>query len=194
MVPGASFHLGEKFNIIFMKLTEEEVRQKLKNFVREINDDFALAKVLEIAENSCKVSLVGNEEVILENVLFAPNDENDKGFLLVPKVASVVLVNKEENILAMCSELEIAWIKFANDVFLKMENDALQIKYQNTILKIDSSGITLQKQVETLNKILVDLVQATASMTFTNSAGTTSVANNATTITNILPRINDLLK
>ncbi len=158
-------------------MNEQELRKKLLDFIAKATDDMVLAKVVSAEENVCKVQLIENEDIILENIKTTASQENEKGFLLKPKTDSIVLVSKRENAIIMFSELETATLKIGN-----------------TTLKIDNTGFEIKKQNETLKKILADLVQAITQMTFTNSAGSTSVANNVASFTPITTRINDLLK
>jgi hypothetical protein len=158
-------------------MNEQEVRKKLLDFIAKATDDMVLAKVISAEESVCKVQLIENEDIILENIKTTASQENEKGFLLKPKTDSIVLVSKRENAIIMFSELETATLKI-----------------ENTTLKIDATGFEIKKQNETLKKILADLVQVITQMTFTNSAGSTAVANNVASFTSITTRINDLLK
>ncbi|MBS1690537.1 MAG: hypothetical protein JSS96_17525, partial [Bacteroidetes bacterium] len=62
-----------------------------------------------------------------------------------------------------------------------------------TVLTIDENGYSISRDGESLTKILSSLLTALQAMTFTNGAGTTSVANNISSINDIATRLNNLL-
>ncbi|WP_295714360.1 hypothetical protein [Mucilaginibacter sp.] len=90
---------------------------------------------------------------------------------ILPEVSSAILVGKlddDDYIVIACDKIAL-----------------YRVKVGSTEYKIDNTGILLSKGSETLNKILIDLV-----------AGLLSIAapKDVTSITNLIIRINELLK
>jgi hypothetical protein len=98
---------------------DDILREALKKSLSENNDVMA-CEVLSVdkAKVLCRVKSIENEDLVFENVrLRAVDDEQDKGFILFPKVGSTVLVGQIKNTtayyVAMYSALDK--VKWATD-------------------------------------------------------------------------------
>jgi hypothetical protein len=115
----------------------EDVRTALQDFILNFNSPVFIGEVATVdAEKvTCSVRLVSNPAIEIKNIrLRAVDDEQDKGFVLYPKVGSTILVGKIENLsayyVAMFSELEHVVINGG-------ENGGLVIS-QNTANKLNA--------------------------------------------------------
>lgn len=64
----------------------------------------------------------------------------------------------------------------------------------DSILTVTDAGFLIERNGESLTKIMKDLLAALLAATFTNGAGTTSPANNSATFNQIKARIDTILK
>ncbi|GAB4132183.1 MAG: hypothetical protein Fur0027_19700 [Raineya sp.] len=106
------------------------LRQELRRFSRQTVFQIGFVKSVDKPKAVCNVSLLENEEIVLENVrLQAIDNEQDNGVLYFPKTGSSVIVGKMDNIdsyfVAMFSEAEeIIW-KLDGAERLKITNDEI---------------------------------------------------------------------
>ncbi len=68
-----------------------------------------------------------------------------------------------------------------------------EIKVNGTKMRITDDGCYIERGTESIHKIMSDLLNAIQAATFTNGAGTTSVANNLATFQQISIRLNNIL-
>ena len=93
----------------------ELLRQEMRRFNMQTVFQIGFVKSVDKQKAVCNVSLLENEEIILENVrLQAIDNEQDNGILFFPKVGSSVIVGKLDYVdsyfVAMYSEIEeVSW-------------------------------------------------------------------------------------
>lgn len=93
----------------------ELLRQEMRRFSTQTVFQIGFVKSVDKQKAVCSVSLLENEEIILENVrLQAIDNEQDNGVLFFPKIESSVVIGKIDNIdsyfVAMYSEVEeVSW-------------------------------------------------------------------------------------
>lgn len=146
---------------------DDIVRSKLASFFRLDNNVMA-GKVVSVdkAKVLCRVSLIENEDIVLEDVrLRAIDDELDKGFILFPKVDSTVLIGQ---------------IKNTSAYYVAMYSD------------IDK--ISLQNDNQSLKTILEDLIAQIKLITVPTAVGVSGTPINFAQFDLITTRIADLLE
>jgi len=164
-----------------MGLKHEKVRAAIREFT--MPDPHVLSGTVSNVDESeyiCTVTLA-NEHVIEEVQLKALRGINT-GTVIVPEDGSYVQILRLEGAGAP-DYLVIAAEKIKKQV----------TTINGTILTIDENGYNVSRGGESLTKILSTLLTVLQAMTFTNGAGTTSVANNVSQINDIATRLNNLL-
>uniref|UniRef100_UPI00141B6CF9 hypothetical protein n=1 Tax=Flavobacterium psychrophilum TaxID=96345 RepID=UPI00141B6CF9 len=152
------------------------------------SSDEVYAKVCEVLEVNTEDKTIDvkpiDDTAEIFNVRLQAESENG-GLVLIPKVGSMVLVvflNKNNAAVVNTSEIE----KFS-------------LVISTCKFEVDNTGFLLQKENETLKKIMIDLVGAVKQMSFTLTTpdtinGTTTLLNNISQFTSIETRINQFLK
>lgn len=167
--------------------TAEQIRAKLKEMAK--NDGPAvsnIAKVQSVDEAKAICVLIDEDGQEFFDVRLRPVLTGNKSFILVPKTGSYVLAVRVED--------DEDWMVIAAD-----EIEKIGYYIGDTIIEIDSSGFLLQKENETLKKIMVDLIGAIKAMSFALTTpdtinGTTTALVNTAQFTAIETRINQFLK
>jgi hypothetical protein len=170
--------------------TPEQIRAALQLMAKQSGPAVSnIAKVKSVDETKATCTLIDEDDQEFLNVRLRPVLTGKKSFILVPKVNSQVLAVRVED--------DDDWMVIAAD-----EIEKIGYYIGSTIFEIDSLGFLLQKENETLKKILVDLVGAVKAMSFTvSTTGTATAQTGATTALNNMPqftaietRINQFLK
>jgi hypothetical protein len=170
--------------------TPEQIRAALELMAKKSGPAVSnIAKVKSVDEAKATCTLIDEDDQEYLNVRLRPVLTGKKSFILVPKVGSYVLAVRIED--------DDDWMIIAAD-----EIEKIGYYIGSTILEIDATGFLLQKENETLKKILADLVGAVKAMSFTVSTtgtaaaqtGVTNTLNNTAQFTAIETRINQFLK
>ena len=91
--------------------------------------------------------------------LSASVEDEGKRFYLFPKVGSWVLVSP------INEDIHRLYIEFFSEI------ESIDLKIEETQLKVDKKGFLLKKENETLKALMVDLLQEIQKMKFTTYAG-----------------------
>ncbi|GIZ10289.1 hypothetical protein [Flavobacterium sp. UMI-01] len=166
--------------------TPEQIREKLKEMAK--NDGPAvsnIAKVKSVDETKATCVLVDEDGQEFFDVRLRPVLSDKKSFILVPKVGSYVLAVRVED--------DEDWMVIAGD-----EIEKVGYYVGDCILEIDATGFLLQKENETLKKIMVDLLAAIKAMSFTLTTpdtitGTTTAMVNLVQFEALEQRVNQFL-
>ena len=156
----------------------KELIQALARTGDEIYAKMGRVISVDLKGMTCDVKPIDGSSDILGVHLQADSDHG--GFLLIPKeksLVSVVFVNKETAVLANSGELTRA---------------SLQI--EKTKFEMTPEGFLLQKEQETLKKLMLDLLAAIKLMTFTTNMGPTIKLINEAQFTAIEDRFKTFLK
>ncbi|MCB6232187.1 hypothetical protein K5L04_09270 [Flavobacterium psychrophilum] len=152
------------------------------------SSDEVYAKVCEVLEVNTEDKTIDvkpiDDTAEIFNVRLQAESETG-GLVLIPKVGSMVLVvflNKNNAAVVNTSEIE-----------------KLSLVISTCKFEVHNTGFLLQKENETLKKIMIDLVGAVKQMSFTLTTpdtinGTTTLLNNTSQFTSIETRINQFLK
>lgn len=167
--------------------TPEQIRAALESMAKQSGPAVSnIAKVKSVDEAKATCTLIDEDDQEFLNVRLRPVLTGNKSFILVPKVGSQVLAVRVED--------DDDWMIIAADEIQK-----IGYYIGTTIFEIDAVGFLLQKENETLKKIMVDLVGEIKAMSFTLTTpdtinGSTTLLNNASQFTEIETRINQFLK
>lgn len=115
--------------------------------------------------------------------LSASVEDEGKRFYLFPKVGSWVLVSP------INEDIHRLYIEFFSEI------ESIDLKIEETQLKVDKKGFLLKKENETLAKLMTDLLQEIQNMKFlTVSGGPTTRLINQPKFKEIENRFKELLK
>jgi hypothetical protein len=157
-----------------------QIRKELYIKLKEINSREATIFPGIVKEVDGNVITVDNGGVEYFNVRLQPTDSVMKGQRLVPKVNSMVLVERvggddsNELAVAMFSELDEYSVEIGN------------VKYKHT-----GSGFELAKQNESLKKLMKDMLDEVKKLTVQTNTGPSSVPINIAAFTAIETRIDN---
>lgn len=167
--------------------TPEQIRKRLQDMAKEAGPAVSnIAKVKSVDEVKATCVLVDEDGQEFFDVRLRPVLSGKKSFILVPKTGSYVLAVRVED--------DDDWMVVAADEITK-----IGYYIGNTIIEIDATGFLLQKENETLKKIMVDLIGAIKAMSFALTTpdtinGTTTQLVNLAQFESIETRINQFLK
>jgi hypothetical protein len=170
--------------------TPEQIREGFEKMAKMHGPAVSnIAKVKSVNESKATCTLVDEDGQEYLNVRLRPVLTGKKSCILVPKVGSFVLAVRIED--------DDDWMIIAAD-------EVTKVGYYigTSMLEIDATGFLLQKENETLKKLMVDLIGAIKAMSFAVSTTGTAVAQTGTTntlvntaqFTAIETRINQFLK
>lgn len=167
--------------------TPEQIREGLQKMAKDNGPAVSnIAKIKSVDETKAVCVLVDEDGQEFFDVRLRPVLSDKKSFILVPKVGSYVLAVRVED--------DDDWMVIAAD-------EVTKVGYYigNTIIEIDATGFLLQKENETLKKIMVDLVGAIKALSFTLTTpdtitGTTTAIVNLAQFESVEARINQFLK
>lgn len=155
----------------------KELIQALARTGDEIYVKIGHVIAVDTKEMTCDVKPIDGSAEIFNVYLQADSDHG--GFLLVPKkdsLVAVVFINKETAILANSGELSTA-----------------NIQIEKTKFGITPEGFLLQKEQETLKKLMLDLLAAIKALKFTTNMGPTIKLINEAQFTAIENRFKSFL-
>lgn len=109
-------------------------------------------------------------------------DGSKKQIFIFPKVGSSVLVSPIEE------DIHRLYIEVYSEI------ESLDIKIENVKFQMDKKGFLLQKENETLAKLMTDLLQEIQKMKFTTNTGSTLILVNKPQFLSIENRFKDFLK
>ncbi len=136
---------------------EEQFIEALKSNVKEGNEfpSIIQAVVEEAGDTFCKVKLTDND-LELEEVMYSATEENENGFILIPKENTNVLIGTiggDENSLYIVAMDEVQKVK------LVIENTTLTIDKDGTIFNEGNNGglVISEKVTDEINALKQDI-------------------------------------
>ncbi|MBB6274738.1 hypothetical protein HDF26_005220 [Pedobacter cryoconitis] len=156
----------------------KELIQALARTGDEIYAKIGRVVAVDLKGMTCDVQPIDGSSKILG--VHLQTDSDHGGFLLIPKdksLVSVIFINKETAVLANSGELTSATFQI-----------------EKTKFEMTSEGFLLQKEQETLKKLMLDLLAAIKLMTFTTNMGPTIKLINEAQFTAIENRFKSFLK
>jgi hypothetical protein len=155
-----------------MDSKEQQIRDNLKRIAKEHGPDmFFDGTVVEVDEDNYFADVqLDTGETIFEcrlRAMVAGNQSID----VLPAIGSAVVIAKL---------LDDEYIVIAAD-----QIDSYRVTVGSTVIKVDETGVLIQKGTETLHKLINDLIQGVLSI---------AAPKNVPAITALVARNNDLLK
>ncbi|UWY28798.1 hypothetical protein N4T20_02485 [Flavobacterium sp. TR2] len=158
-----------------------DLRDTLQNLTQTSDEVYAkVCEVMEIDQDEKTVNVKPVDDTAeIYNVRLQAESETG-GLVLFPKVGSMVLVvfiNKNNAAVVNTSEIE-----------------KLSLVIESCKFEADSSGFLLQKENETLKKLMADLIKAIKALKFTTNNGPTINLINIEDFIELETRFNGFLK
>ncbi len=156
----------------------KEIIQRLAKTGDEVYAKVCEVLSVDIEEKTADLKPLDGTATIDDAYLMV--DDQNGGFFCEPKVGSlvaVVFVSKEIALVVGTSEL-----------------NQLQVKIEGATFQMDKDGFLLQKENETLKKLMNDLLEAIKKMKFTTNTGSTIQLVNINEFIGIQNRFKQLLK
>ncbi len=125
------------------------------------------AKIKSIDGFKCTVT-VTNNDMDLEDVLLTSTEDNDKGFVLIPKIgtnAIVGLIGDDENSLYLITVDEIDAVKIIID------NQELIVDNTGLNLSMTTGKLTLKNNISSVKGLLQDIVSMVKQITVSTGVG-----------------------
>ena len=161
----------------------EKIRHLVNSKVSGAGRTTFYAEVVEVDEDlrTCKVK-VGNIE--RENVLlYAIEDEDKKGFVLIPKAESQVIVSQMPDgsrlFVEMFSEVDKVLLTIGEKMSLTIDEKGALLEADKTTLSVKDSGFVLTRDGSGLLKTLSDLCDAITKLTVPTALGPSGIPINA---------------
>lgn len=158
----------------------DKIRKRIKDSMLELAEQTYLAAVTSVDADQriCNVEI---EEVEYEDVrLYSVANAELKGFVILPKVGSQVLVSRIGN---------------SNEMFVSMFSvvDILELNIEGATLKIDAKGFALVREQNSLKKTLEAMIDAITKMTVTTQMGQSGTPINVADFVKIKQELNNYL-
>lgn len=192
----------------------EEIRRMFERRLLEAAETVFYGEISEVDEGArtCTVIMEG---ISYENVLlYAVENTELKGLVLIPKVGSTVLVERIANdryFVAMFSEIEKALLTIGEKTKAEISEENISIRAgdkttvmadaENCLLQVGESvvkatekGLTIIKGGAGLKKTLEELINAIMKLTVTTGVGPSGVPINITEFMKIKQDLNNYLE
>lgn len=178
----------------------EEIAKFWNNIERMIRDrekTILQGSVTEVneSERTCSV-LVGN--VVYEDVrLYGVIKADLKGFVMLPKVGSIVMAGRieESNELFVIMFTEVDKIIYTvEDISITADKGGCDITAKDSNIKITPGGMTFVRSGSGLKKTLSDLIDAITKLTVTTGVGPSGIPINAADFIKIKQDLNNYLE
>ncbi len=149
---------------------EERFLEALKSNVGKSKGTFSnvfQATVVAVGTSTCKVKTTDND-LELDDVLFTATEENENGFILIPKKKTNVLVGligDDENSLYLVAIDEIDQVK------IKIGDQTFIIDSNGLNLEMTSGKLTLKNGASDLKDLLLDIVSMVKQITVSTGVG-----------------------
>lgn len=158
---------------------------------------YATVKSVDPDKRTCVV--VDGEEMEYDDVLlYAVANEGLKGWVLIPKADSTVLVGRiggsNELYVAMFSEVDAALLTVGDTVEAAIDDKGLTLKADTTTLNATDKGLTLARGSAGLKKTISDLCDALAKLTVTTGVGPSGIPINAADFIQIKKELDNYLE
>lgn len=168
-------------------LTPEQIREGLKKMAKDHGpavSNIAEVKSVDVEKQTCV--LIDEDGLELFDVRLRSVLNENKSILIVPKVGSYVLAVRVED--------DDDWMVIGYD-----EIESFSYQTKKTVFAFDDKGFLLQKENETLKKLMTDLIAAIKNISFAVTTpdtinGNTTVLNNLAQFESVETRFKDFLK
>lgn len=175
----------------------EAIRRKLKEMFAG-DDQVFPATIKEVNEDEFTCSVLFDDELEYTDVrLRSVIDPGKQGFCFIPKVGSMVMVgriaNSEQLYVALFSEVDKVLLT-SGSLELTIDQDKVELKKGDAILKQTEAGFTMIRSGEGLKKVLEDLITAITQLTVPTGVGPSGVPINAAAFTAIKNRLGNFLE
>lgn len=160
-------------------MTIRETIQRLIDEKLPVQVVVGTIQAVDETEMSCDVLVEGRPDRYQVRLRAVITD--DTGFVIVPAKESFVLLALIENRPESCFICGFSEVEY------------IQVKIEDTTLKIDKAGFALQRQNESLKKLLEELLDAIAQLTVPTGTGPSGVPVNAAAFTSLKQRLTNLL-
>lgn len=196
-----------------MKETEE-IRRMFERRLLEAAETVFYGEISEVDEGARTCTVV-MEGISYENVLlYAVENTELKGLVLIPKVGSTVLVERIANdryFVAMFSEIEKVLLTIGEKTKAEISEENISIQAGNkttvmadaencllqvgeSVVKATEKGLTIIKGGAGLKKTLEELIDAITKLTVTTGVGPSGVPINVADFIKIKQGLNDYLE
>lgn len=162
----------------------DELVKELDGFMNDRQKTVVIPATVEVVyENNYTVDVLtaGGHEYF--DIRLKPSiDSLDPGAIIFPEIGSKVLIARigaSDNTFCVIAYSQVSKVIFASE---------------QTSIEIDSAGILLKRQNETLKDLISDLIDQIKQITVTTAQGPSGVPINAAGFTAIQTRFNQLLK
>lgn len=150
-----------------------------------------------IDENMYTMSVrLSHSNSVLEDVLLNTISEEGKGFYIVPKEGSHVVVGSIDGagewMLLKASEIKKLMVHTQEVRFEVNEND-VELGNNNLQFNMGAASFKIKSGSESLYKLLQDLIKALTLLTVNTPSGVSAVPNNVADFTTLLTRLDNLL-
>ncbi len=175
----------------------EAIKRKLQELFAGETQVFPVT-VKEVNEDEFTCSVLFDDELEYTDVrLRSVIDSAKQGFCFIPKVGSRIMVgriaNSEQLFVALFSEVDKVLLT-SGSLELTIDQDKLELKKGEAILKQTEAGFTMIRSGEGLKKILEDLITAITQLTVPTGVGPSGMPINAAAFTAIKNRIGNLME
>lgn len=168
-------------------MTPEQLRERLKEMAKNHGpavSNIAQVKSVDLKQQSCV--LIDEDGLEIFNVRLRPVLNDNKSILIVPKLKSYVLAVRVED--------DDDWMIIGYD-----EIESFHYQTEKAVFAFDDAGFLMQKENETLKKLMTDLIAAIKNISFTVSTpdtftGTTTQLVNLTQFDSVETRFKQFLK
>ncbi|MCP4123686.1 MAG: hypothetical protein GY751_18205 [Bacteroidetes bacterium] len=148
---------------------EEQFIEALKSNVKEGNEfpSIIQAVVVEAGDTFCKVKLTDND-LELEEVMYSATEENENGFILIPKENTNVLIGTiggDENSLYILAMDEVQKVK------LVIEGETLIIDKDGFNMELSNGKVTVKNSTSDLKQLLTDMVDMVMQLRVSTAVG-----------------------
>lgn len=136
-------------------MTPEQLRERLKEMAKNHGpavSNIAQVKSVDLEKQSCV--LIDEDGLELFDVRLRPVLNENKSILIVPKLKSFVLAVRVED--------DDDWMVIGYD-----EIESFHYQTEKSVFAYDDAGFLLQKENETLKKLMTDLIAAIKNISFT---------------------------
>lgn len=175
-----------------------KARQTLAARLQTSNNSviYAIIKSVDEDKRTCVVTI--DEAEYTDVLLYSVAKDNLKGFVMIPKVDSVVLVSRlggsNELFVSMFSEVDKVILTIEDKITAIIDNAGLILTADKTTLKATTAGLTLTRGSDGLKKTLEALCDAITKLTVTTAMGASGTPINVADFMKIKQDLNNYLE
>lgn len=175
----------------------EEIRRMFDRRLQEAAETVFYGEVSAVDEGA-RMCTVVMEDIPYENVLlYAVENTELKGQVLIPRIGSTVLVERIANdryFVVMFSEVEKVLLTIGEKTKVTVDAQNYLLQVGESTVKVTEKGLTFVKGGEGLKKTLEELIDAITKLTVTTGVGPSGVPINVADFIKIKQGLNDYLE